>query len=183
MRIDVSQLESGGQTVEEAFAGEELAGLSAGRAERWDILGASLRAWVRPEGRLVRASGEVRGQIRAECDRCLKPVTVDVASDFDQRYASQDADPARLRGVRGEGVLLGEDELDLAKLEGEVLDTAELAREQLELAGPMAVLCSETCAGLCPACRADLNAGRCGCAEAEPDPRWDALRKMMDDGR
>jgi len=34
---------------------------------------------------------------------------------------------------------------------------------------PAFVLCRDECAGLCPACGADLNAGPCGCtAPAEP---------------
>ena len=57
-----------------------------------------------------------------------------------------------------------------------VIDTRALAREQLELAAPIRVVCSENCLGLCPSCGKDLNAGPCGC-DAEPvDPRWEALK-------
>jgi uncharacterized protein len=181
MRIDLTQLEAGGQTVEETFgATRALAPPARARgSEPREALGASLRAWVRPEGRLVRASGEIRGTIRAECDRCLKAVAVDVAGTFDQRYAWQDADPARARGVPGEGIELGADELDLARLEGDVLETSELAREQLELASPMSVRCDAACAGLCPTCGVDRNHEVCGCADVAIDPRWEPLKNIM----
>ncbi|MBD3871697.1 MAG: DUF177 domain-containing protein, partial [Acidobacteria bacterium] len=45
---------------------------------------------------------------------------------------------------------LNEDELDVAFLEGDTLDFAELAAEQILLALPMRVVCDESCAGLCP---------------------------------
>ena len=182
MQIDLSQLEPEGHRIDEAFDPAALAGPERGRSEvRVTPIRVELRGWVRPEGRLVRASGELEAEVEAECDRCLRPVVVRVASEFDQRYAWEGADPSRARGVRGEEIALTEPELDLAKLEGSVLDTRELAREQLELATPIRTICAEACAGLCPTCGADLNAGPCGCAETEVDPRWDALRRMMSD--
>jgi uncharacterized protein len=43
---------------------------------------------------------------------------------------------------------------------------------------PMAPLCRDDCAGLCPQCGANRNEGDCGCV-APRDPRWanlDVLR-------
>jgi uncharacterized protein len=47
------------------------------------------------------------------------------------------------------------------------IDLAEVVREELALAVPPFVLCREDCAGLCPKCGSDLNAGPCECAPAE----------------
>ena len=47
------------------------------------------------------------------------------------------------------------------------------------VAVPVAVLCREDCAGLCPVCAADLNeAGPGHGHEAPPDPRWAKLREL-----
>jgi uncharacterized protein len=50
------------------------------------------------------------------------------------------------------------------------IDIRDVAREELALAVPTRLLlCREDCAGLCPTCGADLNAGVCECsAPAEP---------------
>jgi uncharacterized protein len=49
------------------------------------------------------------------------------------------------------------------------LELGEAVREELALAIPAFPLCREDCAGLCPGCGADLNAGPCGCTvSAEP---------------
>ncbi len=42
------------------------------------------------------------------------------------------------------------------------------------------ILCREDCAGLCPSCGANLNAGACDCPPPSPDSRWDALRDVAD---
>lgn len=49
------------------------------------------------------------------------------------------------------------------------VDLGGVVREELVLDMPAFVLCREDCAGLCPTCGADLNAGPCACARpAEP---------------
>jgi uncharacterized protein len=50
------------------------------------------------------------------------------------------------------------------------VDVAEAVREELALAiKTELLLCREDCAGLCPRCGADLNAGPCACrTPAEP---------------
>ncbi len=179
MQIDLSQLESDGLRVEEAFPAEALAVESKRkRAAGVRPVSATLRAWIRPEGPLVRATGEIEAEGRAECDRCLKPVTVPMSGTFDQRYSWTNPEPVRVRGVRDEEVSLEEEEMDIAPLDGTVLDTADLAREQVVLATPIRVVCTEDCAGLCPNCGKDLNAGDCGCEQETGDPRWEALKQL-----
>ena len=39
----------------------------------------------------------------------------------------------------------------------------------------MTILCRPDCAGICPSCGTDLNAGSCNCTEEATDPRWAAL--------
>jgi uncharacterized protein len=60
----------------------------------------------------------------------------------------------------------------------DTIDLGPLARDAIVLELPMATLCREDCAGLCPQCGADRNEGPCGCL-APRDPRWanlDVLR-------
>ena len=58
------------------------------------------------------------------------------------------------------------------------IEWGEAVREELMLAGPRYVLCSEGCQGLCPRCGANRNQEPCGCVTDEADPRWEALRAL-----
>jgi DUF177 domain-containing protein len=171
MEIDLTQLDTEGVRVREAYGPDELAG--GGLADRYEPVGANLSVWLRSDGGCVRATGDLDAVIRAECDRCLKPVEVAVDARFDQRYVWG----AQPEPVDDEAEV-DASELDVDRLEGPTFDMRALAREQLELAAPIRVVCSDACKGLCPTCGADLNATDCGCDATPTDPRWDALKSL-----
>ena len=51
------------------------------------------------------------------------------------------------------------------------VDVTEVVREELALAAQTdLLLCRDDCAGLCPKCGADLNAGPCGCHTIPAEP-------------
>ncbi len=54
-------------------------------------------------------------------------------------------------------------------------------RDALLLDLPVAPLCRDDCAGLCPSCGIDRNQSTCDCDMTIPDPRWDALRELTFD--
>ena len=87
----------------------------------------------------------------------------------DKRASSVDVDETELDPT----------ELDIEELPSGVLDVREVAREQVALLAPMHVLCSESCAGLCPTCGGDLNVTTCGCESEQIDPRWEALKRLQ----
>jgi uncharacterized protein len=170
MEIDLTELTADGVRVDEGYGGDDL--VSAPDLERSVPLGARLTAWVRPEGSGARVTGEITATVRAECDRCLKPVEVAVAGTFDQRYVWTGED------VTAPSLLVEPDALDVERLDGPTFDTRTLAREQIELNVPIRVVCAEDCAGLCPICRADRNATTCNCEDEPADPRWAALQDI-----
>lgn len=59
------------------------------------------------------------------------------------------------------------------------LDLDEVIQADLWLEMPMKSLCKPDCKGLCHRCGADLNAGPCGCADKEIDPRLEALKQLL----
>jgi uncharacterized protein len=114
--------------------------------------------WV-SEG--VLATGEVVSEWEGECRRCLRPVHGQARAEFRELFEQ--------RPQEGQTYPLRHEHIDLEPL----------AREALLVELPLAPLCSPDCRGLCPECGADLNAGPCGCAPSQGDPRWqvlDALR-------
>ena len=100
--------------------------------------------------------GTISARVAGECRRCLKPVEQDVMVDADVLF-SADPDAADDPSV-----------YTLAA-SATAVELGEAVREELALAVSPFPLCREDCAGLCPGCGADLNAGPCGCtASAEP---------------
>jgi uncharacterized protein len=129
-----------------------------------------LEGVLRPVGDGYRIDGQLAAGGKLACSRCLEPAAWQVRDAFSVEY--------RRTMPRDVEIELNDDELDVAFLDGDVLDLEEVAAEQLLLALPMRFVCDEQCAGLCPRCGANRNHdGACVC-EPETDPRWDALRQI-----
>ena len=63
------------------------------------------------------------------------------------------------------------------------IDADDTLIEQILLELPLKHLCREDCKGLCPKCGADLNTTQCSCDTSDPDPRFDVLRKLLEDSK
>jgi uncharacterized protein len=105
--------------------------------------------------------------VAGPCYRCLEPARLAVTVNATE-YQEHGADP-------------GDDELGCEYLDGDELDVDRWVRDALVLALPGKILCRPDCAGLCPRCGVRLEpGGEHDCAPAEPDPRWDALRQLLE---
>jgi len=118
------------------------------------------------EGVLV--SGTAGARVTGECARCLEPVSDRLEVDLTELFAYPDTatddttDPDEVP----------DDPADLVDLE-------PVVRDAVILALPLAPLCREDCAGLCPECggrRADLGADH---RHETMDPRWAALQQRF----
>jgi len=100
--------------------------------------------------------GVIKATARLACRRCLADVEVRLDRDVDVLLTS-DPEAAEDPSVYP---------LPEAALQ---IDLTGVVREELALDVPAFVLCRDDCAGLCPTCGADLNAGPCACVRpAEP---------------
>jgi len=112
------------------------------------------------EGLLV--TGRVGTTAVLHCVRCLREVDQDLQVDVRELFAIDRGAEDQDEGY----AVLADDRLPL--------DT--MARDALVLAFPAFPLCRPDCAGLCPECGADRNAGDCGHdGTGATDPRWAAL--------
>jgi uncharacterized protein len=153
LRVDLRELRHGpvettGQLAADdaAFEGLELELLEPVRVEgRLQATGDSEYFW----------RGRLHGRVRLECRRCLTELDRPVDAEVDVLFS---ADPET------------SDTPDVYPLPTTAtqIDLAPVIREELALAVPAYALCRDECAGLCPRCGADLNAGPCGCTTAEP---------------
>lgn len=98
--------------------------------------------------------GQITGRVRTTCRRCLGEGEAPVDASLSVMFS---ADPAAA------------DDPSVYPIEerSRQIDLRPAIREELALAAPAFPLCRENCAGLCPTCGADLNAGPCGCGPAD----------------
>ncbi len=115
----------------------------------------------------IRARGA--GVLTGPCWRCLDDARVALGADLTE-FSAFDRD-------RSAGF---DEDLDSEYLEGQILNAGAMARDALLEALPASILCRDDCRGLCPQCGTDLNDATCDCVEDTTDPRWDALRGLVE---
>ncbi len=113
-------------------------------------------------------TGWVEAAARLRCVRCLEEFALGLHESMEVELLPLTTAP------REEETQLGRADLDTRFYAEPVVDLAELAAEQIELALPMKPVCSPSCHGLCPRCGANLNVEVCGCP-VEAESRWSAL--------
>jgi uncharacterized protein len=128
-------------------------------------LGLNLVGPVRVQGQLqVTGDGEylwrgdLRGVVRGECRRCLTEVVDEVNVEVDAALFSFDPEAA------------DDPDFSFLSVRAAAVDVGAVVREELALAAQAhLLLCRDDCAGRCPKCGTDLNAGPCACVTpAEP---------------
>jgi len=107
-----------------------------------------------------------QASLSGPCMRCLAPAAP--RFDVDAREVSQPGSD--------------DEELTSPYVVAGVLDLRAWARDALALSLPPTLLCRADCAGLCPVCGIDLNAGAPDHAhEPKPDVRWSKLSELRFD--
>ena len=117
----------------------------------------------------IRLRGNFAGRFEVPCARCVEPVEIPLAAEFDLifRPAAADAE-ATERSITAPETEIGYYLKDSLLLE-------DVLREQVLLSLPVRTLCKPDCKGLCPRCGANRNSQPCTCDVGPSDPRWEAL--------
>ena len=120
----------------------------------------------------IRLKGHFAGNFQVPCARCVEPVEIPLAAEFDLIFRPVGADSdAPERSITAPETEIGYYQRDSLSLE-------DVLREQVLLALPVRTLCRPDCKGLCPRCGADRNKQACNCEEGPSDPRWEALADL-----
>jgi uncharacterized protein len=117
----------------------------------------------------IRLRGRFAGQFQVPCARCIEPVEIPLAAEFDLifRPIGADSEPPE-RSITASETEIGYYQKDSLLLE-------DVLREQVLLSLPVRTLCKPDCKGLCPRCGANRNTQPCSCEVGPNDPRWEAL--------
>jgi uncharacterized protein len=170
MRIELDKLEEHGGKFAHVY---DVSDLPLGDAEVRLIEPGEVSGRVRRDGKEVVLRGELHAKLEVVCGRCLKPVELPISTEFTERFvravswAAEDQHELR------------EEDLNIAVFDGETIELDDLVREELLLAVPVNVLCSEDCKGLCPVCGIDRNLNGCQCENNEVDSRWQKLKALQ----
>lgn len=120
----------------------------------------------------IRLVGSFSTQVEVRCARCLEPVRRDIQESFDLIYRPQGVD------AMGEESSISLAETEIGYYRGEGLLLEDVLKEQILLALPVKLVCSNECKGLCPQCGGNLNVEDCNCVATMSDPRWAALEDI-----
>ena len=153
-----------------AELGIEILGVPEGSEVEFD-----LRLEAVMEGVLV--TGSASAELEGECARCLEPIEEDLTIDFLELFLYDDTQDGRAAS-KDDGEV--DEETDVRRTEGDLIDLEPLLRDAVVLALPFQPLCSEDCPGLCVECGARLAEDPDHRHEEPVDPRWAALQDIAE---
>lgn len=122
----------------------------------------------------VRVLGTVEGALQLACHRCLALFSKAVKEEVDLFLMEE----KKTDTEEDEEAELEAEDLDYEFFDGEVIEIDQLVAEQIFLALPFKVLCSEACRGLCPRCGANLNEEECKCDKGSSKSPFAALESI-----
>lgn len=115
-------------------------------------------------GGLLKLSGELHFEFVADCLRCLERVETAMDIEVNEVFVE----------------VLNPEEDDAYIYEGNVVDIEKPLIDNIILALPTKIICSEDCKGLCKHCGANLNLKSCSCVESEiVDSRMEILKDFF----
>ena len=188
MVVKIEEIGHEGLTLDQPVSTEALiSALKDGRDTGYRAhQGFDLHAEFRKVSAGVILKGNFRAEVTSPCIRCLTEVITPLPVDFllnlvpeslvraDDFGKAKAEDDGRAPHVGSFGLSDADHEI----FDGKTIDLDPIVREQVLLALPMQVVCSEKCKGLCPVCGQDLNKAECGCERKVIDPRLVALKDI-----
>ena len=117
-------------------------------------------------GQSLTLNARVTGRIETECARCLEPTEADVDIEIHELLSRAEDTTA--------------DDEDIILFDGHEIELDDIVADNFLMNTSGKYLCREDCAGLCPVCGKNLNEGECGCGSEYIDPRWLALKDILD---
>jgi uncharacterized protein len=126
-------------------------------------------------GRRFLVEGTVGFRARLQCAVCNEEFERDYAEAMTSEYVEEGDVPSP------QGLLMDNQERDRVAFQGDELQLAQLVRDTLHLAIPIAPRCREDCKGLCSTCGKDLNEGDCDCPKESGSPFAELNRLKQDE--
>jgi uncharacterized protein len=170
MRYKIKDIGEGGidvcVEVTEAWLASECADASVGLSQA----GVRLDGRLEPAGDGYLLRGNLRGEIKVPCARCLESALVAVDAPIAVSFVERQAE-----SLRGED----EQQADVVAFEHGVIDLGGPIRDEILLAVPISAVCRPDCAGICSNCGRNRNLTPCDCeTQANDASKFGALAKI-----
>lgn len=146
-------------------------GIEILRVPEGSLIDLDLRLEAVMEGVLL--TGSAAADLEGECARCLEPIADDLRVTLQELYVYDDQEHPEA----------DDEESDVSRLEGDLIDLEPLLRDAVVLAMPFQPLCQDDCPGLCAECGARLADDPDHGHEEPIDPRWAALGELAQHDR
>ena len=154
MRFKINEIGPDGLTLDVPITSEWLASACPDLEAHPGAGGLALRGRLSKSGEDYLLLGHLGGTLETPCARCLEVARVAVDAQVTVTFVPAD---------EGE---LEDDDPDVVGFAGNEIVLDDELRDEILLAIPVQVLCTETCRGLCPVCGGNRNTVPCQC-EAE----------------
>ena len=119
--------------------------------------------------------GQLHASLELNCSRCLDPFAMPIKFSLEEEFHPT------IDINTGANLPVAEDDEAATRINAHhEIDLTEVVRQDLLLAMPTRPICRSKCLGLCPSCGKNLNQGSCNCVRDEIDPRWEALKQLLD---
>ncbi|MFA4922510.1 MAG: DUF177 domain-containing protein [Candidatus Neomarinimicrobiota bacterium] len=115
----------------------------------------------------IKIDGVVKTTVKLVCDRCLTSFSRAINGTF-----------SVIASFTHPELKVDDENMILIPPKANEINLNEHVHDTILLAIPMKILCREDCRGLCPTCGVNLNQTDCQCDIAEPDARWEPLKKL-----
>jgi uncharacterized protein len=134
IKISVRDIASKGLDIDQSIPPEGI-GLSSEEADIRSLL--NVKAHLEKVNNVIMADTHIKAEFGYLCARCLQ----ELSSTEERSYKFDfEIDPGN-----------------------EYIDLGEEIRQEIILANPARILCSQDCKGICPKCGANLNIEKCKC--------------------
>ncbi len=170
MRYKIKDIGEGGidvcVDVTQAWLASECPDLSASLSSA----GVRLVGRLEPAGDGYLLRGNLQGEMKVACARCLEPAPVAVDAPMAVSFVEKRDDSSG-----------DEDEVqdDVVTFEHGVIDVGGPIRDEILLDVPMSAVCRPDCAGICPTCGRNRNLTPCDCEKKAIDTaKFSALAKI-----
>jgi len=161
MRFKINEIGDEGITLDVPITSEWLASACPDLEARPGPKGLALRGRLSRSGDDYLLMGHIAGGLAMTCARCLEPARLLVDARVTLTFVPADDD---------EEV---DDDADVVGFAGNEIYLDDEVRDEILLAIPVQVLCTDACRGLCPVCGGNRNLLPCTCEE---DQRQSASR-------
>ena len=125
----------------------------------------SVCAFVKNSAGLVKLTIDVCCEYQTHCDRCFKEISRAFNWRFNHNLVVH---------------LSGDNDDEYIETPDYEIELDALVKEDILLELPSKFLCCDDCKGLCSICGKNLNDGICNCKCNRIDPRFEALKQLLD---